>query len=114
MKNRANTARSRQRLKTYQEWKAHLLARWMEHNLFHVTKQADGGWRISLEHTPEGDRITAEIAELCGLDPDTVIQRFVGETLVEMGGEWKPISKEQQELARLRAENAELMRRAGL
>ena len=94
VKNRANTARTRQRLKTYQEWKAHLLARWLEHNVLHQTKQADGGWRVSLEHSPEGDRITAEIAKECGLDPDTVIQRFVGEVLTEEGGVWKPVNKE--------------------
>ena len=106
----------RRKVKTYQEWKAHTLAQWQEHNVFHYTKQEDGGWRISLEHTPEGDRITAEIAELCGLDPDTVIQKMVGEVLAEMGGKFEPASKEQQEMARLRAETLELkerLRRAG-
>ena len=115
VKNRANTARTRQRLKTYQEWKAHILAQWSEHNTFHVTKQEDGGFRIHLEQTPiEGERVTREIAEFCNLDPDTVIQKMVGECLAEMGGVWKPASKEQQEMAKLRAENAEIMRRAGL
>ena len=93
---KTNTERQaawRSRLKTYQEWKAHMLARWREHNVLHQTKQADGGWRVSLEHSPEGDRITAELAELCGLDTDTVIQRFVGEVLTEDGWKWIPAKK---------------------
>ena len=114
VKNRANTARTRQKLKTYLEWKAHILAQWQEHNVFHYTKQEDGGIMISLEHTPEGDKITAEIAKICGLDPDTVIQKMVGEVLAAEGGVWKPVSKERLEIERLRAENAELMKRAGL
>ena len=93
VKNRANTARTRQRLKTYQEWKAHTFAQWKEHNVFHYTKQEDGGIRISLEHTAEGDRITAMLAELSGLDPDTVIQQMVGEVLTEDGGVWIPAQK---------------------
>ena len=93
VKNRANTARTRQRQKEYQAWKKQTLARWLEHHVFHKTKQADGGWRVSVEHTPEGDRITAEIAELCGLDSDTVIQRFVGEVLTQEGGVWIPTKK---------------------
>ena len=97
VKNRANTARTRQRLKTYQEWKAGILAQWMEHNVFHRTKQEDGGWRISLEHTPEGDRITAELAELSGLDTDTVIQNMVGEVLTAEGGKWIPAKKAGQQ-----------------
>ena len=63
VKNRANTARTRQRLKSYKEWKAHLLAQWSEHNTFHITEQSDGGFRVRLEHSAEGDRITAEISE---------------------------------------------------
>ena len=117
VKNRANTARTRQRLKSYKEWKAQILAQWAEHNVFHYSKQEDGGIRIQLEHTAEGDRITREIAELCGLDPDTVIQKMVGEVLAEMGGKFVPASKEQQELTRLRAETAALrgkLKRAGL
>ena len=87
---RARVAKHRQKLKTYQEWKAHLLAQWAEHNTFHVEKQEDGGFRIKLEHSTEGDRITAEIAKHCGLDPDTVIQKMVGEVLTELGGKWIP------------------------
>ena len=107
----------RRKVKTYQEWKAQILAQWGEHNVFHYSKQEDGGIRIQLEHTEEGDRITAEIAELCGMDPDTVIQKMVGEVLAEMGGKFVPASLEQQELARLRAETAALrekLKRAGL
>ena len=84
----------RRKVKTYQEWKAHILAQWQEHNVFHYTEQEDGGLLISLEHTTEGDRITAWIALQCGLDPDTVIQKMVGEVLAEMGGVWKPVNKE--------------------
>lgn len=113
--NRIYAARHRARQKEYQAWKKQALARWTEHNTFHVTKQPDGGFRIGLEQTPiEGQRITAEIAELCDMDPDTFIQAMLGEVLADMGGEWKPISKERREIAQLRAENAELMRKAGL
>ena len=98
-----------------QREKKRILAAWGEHNKFHVARQADGGFRIGLEQTPvEGERITAELAELCGMDPDTFVQTILGEVLAKEGGEWKPISKERQEIARLRAENAELMRKAGL
>ena len=98
-----------------QREKKRILAAWMEHNKFHVAKQEDGGFRIGLEQTPiEGERITTELAELCGMDPDTFVQTILGEVLTEDGGVWKPVSKERQEIARLRAENAELMRRAGL
>ena len=31
----------RAKLKTYQEWKEHILAQWAEHNVFHVEKQSD-------------------------------------------------------------------------
>ena len=98
----------RRKVKTYQEWKAHILARWREHNVFRYIKQEDGGIKIQLESTDEGDRITAELAELCGMDPETVIQKMVGECLAEMGGKFVPASKEQQELTRLRAETAAL------
>ena len=117
---KTNTERQaawRRKVKSYQEWKAHILAQWQEHNVFHYSKQEDGGIRIQLEHSAEGDRITAEIAELCGLDKDTVIAKMVGEVLAEMGGKFVPASKEQQEITRLRAETAELrekMRKAGL
>ena len=117
VKNRANTARTRQKLKTYREWKSHIMTRWREHNVFRYIKQEDGGIRIQLEHTEEGDRITAEIAELCGMDPHTVIQKMVGEALAEMGGKFVPASLEQQEMAKLRAETAALrdkLKRAGV
>ena len=94
--NRKNQAAWRDRLKTYQEWKAHTLAQWKEHNVFHYTKQEDGGIMISLEHTPEGDKITAELAALSGLDPDTVIQQMVGEVLTEEGGVWIPAKREEK------------------
>ena len=94
--NRKSQAAWRARLKTYQEWKAHILAQWQEHNVLHVTKQEDGGLLISLEHTPEGDRVTAEIAKLCGMDPDTIIQKMVGEVLAEEGGVWKPAKREEK------------------
>ena len=86
----------RAKLKTYQEWKAHILAQWQEHNVFRIEKQSDGGFRVRLESTAEGDRITQELAELCGLDPDTVIQNMVGEILVEMGGKWIPAKRKGQ------------------
>ena len=65
----------------------------VEHNAIHVTKQEDGGLLISLEHTSEGDRVTAEIAKLCGLEPDTIIQKMVGEVLAQEGGVWKPTKR---------------------
>ena len=83
----------RRKVKTYQEWKARILSQWAEHNVIHVTKQEDGGLLISLEHTSEGDRVTAEIAELCGMDPDTIVQKMVGEVLAAEGGVWKPTKK---------------------
>ena len=96
--------------------KKRILAEWGEHNKFHVARQEDGGFRIGLEQTPiEGERVTREIAERCGMDPDDFVQTILGEVLMEMGGVWKPTKETQrQEIARLRAENAELMRRAGL
>ena len=115
VKNRANTARTRMRQKEAQELKKQIMARWAEHNKFHIARQEDGGFRIGLEQTPvEGERITAELAELCGMDPDTFVQTILGEVLTAEGGVWKPISEDRQEIARLRAENAELMRRAGM
>ena len=101
-----------------QREKKRILAAWGEHNKFHIARMEDGGFRIGLEQTPiEGERVTRELAELCGMDPDTFVQTIVGEVLAAEGGTWKPVSKERQELARLRAETAELrekMRRAGL
>ena len=98
-----------------QREKKRILAAWAEHNKFHVARQEDGGFRIGLEQTPvEGERVTRELAELCGMDPDDFVQVILGEVLTKDGGVWKPVSKERQEIARLRAENAELMRRAGL
>ena len=94
--NRKSQAAWRDRLKTHQEWKKRTLAQWLDHNVLHKTKQEDGGWRISLEHTPEGDRVTAEIAEECGLDPDTVIQNMVGEVLTAEGGVWIPAKREEK------------------
>ena len=94
-----------------------MLAAWAEHNTIHVKRQKDGGFRIGLEQTPiEGERITAELATRCGMDPDTFIEKILGDVLTDMGGVWKPIkvSAEQKEIAQLRAENAELMRKAGL
>ena len=69
VKNRANTARTRQRQKEYQAWKKQTLARWAEHNRLHVTRQEDGGFLIGIEQSPEAENVTAEIAELCGMDP---------------------------------------------
>ena len=94
--NRKGQAAWRDRLKTYQEWKEHILARWAEHNVFHVERQPDGGFRVSLEHSAEGDRITAELAKYCGLDKDTVIQQMVGEVLTEDGGVWIPAKPSQE------------------
>ena len=84
----------KERLKTCREWKSHILARWREHNVFRYIKQEDGGIRILLEHSPEGDRITKEIAKLCGQNPDDVIQQMVGEILSGTGGVWIPAKKE--------------------
>ena len=98
-----------------QREKKRILAAWGEHNKFRVARQEDGGFRIGLEQTPvEGQRVTIQLAELCGMDPDDFVQTILGEVLAQEAGTWKPISKERQEIARLRAENAELMRRAGL
>ena len=81
-----------------QREKKRILAAWGEHNKLHVTRQKDGGFRIGLEQTPvEGERITAELAELCGMDPDTFIETILGEVLVQEGGEWKPVKREGQE-----------------
>ena len=86
----------RHKVKTFQEWKAHMLARWAEHNVLHYIRQEDGGIRILLEHTPEGDRITAELAKYSGLNPDTVIQQLVGEVLTENGGVWIPAKRKDR------------------
>ena len=68
-----------------------VLERWQEHNRFIVTKQADGGYKVGLETSPEGERLTAELAALCGLDPDAFLQRMVAELLVEeYGGRFVP------------------------
>ena len=96
---KTNTERQadwRRKVKTYQVWKAHMFAQWAEHNVFHYYKQEDGGIRILLEHTAEGDRITAELAEYSGLDPETVIQQMVGECLTEDGGVWIPAKKKSR------------------
>ena len=90
---RARVAKHRQKLKAYQEWKTYLLAQWAEHNVFHVTAQSDGGFGVKLEHTPQGDLITAEIADYCGLDKDTVVQQMVGEVLTKLGLVWIPTKK---------------------
>ena len=102
-----------------QREKKRILATWGEHNKFQVVRQADGGFRIGLEQTPvEGERVTRELAELCGMDPDDFVQVILGEVLAKEGGTWKPTKEtERQELTRLRAETTELrekMRRAGL
>ena len=98
-----------------QREKKRILAVWSEHNTLHIVRQKDGGFRIGVEQTPvEGERVTRELAELCGMDPDDFVQTILGEVLAQEAGTWKPISKERQEIIRLRAENAELMRRAGL
>ena len=94
--NRKSQAAWRDRLKTYQEWKKLTLAEWAEHNVFHCTKQEDGGLLISLEHSAEGDKITAMLAKLSGLDPDTVIQQMVGEVLAEEGRVWIPAKREEK------------------
>ena len=44
----ATQATWRAKLKSYQEWKEHILAQWAEHNTFHVEKQEDGGFRVRL------------------------------------------------------------------
>ena len=62
--------------------------------MFHIAKQEDGGFRIGLEQTPvEGERITAELAELCGMDPSTFIETILGEVLAQEGGQWKPVKR---------------------
>ena len=79
--------------------------------MLHVTKQADGGWRIALEgNTAEGDRITAWIALPCDRDPDTIIQNMVGEVLVDMGGKW---IRNQEGGAAMSAENISARSSAG-
>ena len=100
-----------------------MLAAWEEHNTVRLTKREGGGFIVGLEQTPiEGERITAELAAICGMDPDAFIEKILGEVLTEMGGRWKPLKRaepvkvreDRKEIAQLRAENAELMRRAGL
>ena len=77
--------------------KKRILAAWGEHNKFHVARQEDGGFRIGLEQTPvEGERITRELAELCGMDPDTFVQTILGEVLAKEGGVWKPVKREEK------------------
>ncbi len=77
-----------------QREKKRILAAWGEHNMFHIAKQEDGGFRIGLEQTPvEGERITAELAELCGMDPSTFIETILGEVLAQEGGQWKPVKR---------------------
>ena len=96
VKNRANTARTRQRQKEYQAWKKQTLARWAEHNRLHVTRQEDGGFLIGIEQSPEAENVTAEIAELCGMDPDTFLQTMIGEVLAKEGGEFRPVKRAEQ------------------
>ena len=124
MPNKDKTIAAAQNRKGQAAWqevqreKKRILATWAEHNKFRVVRQADGGFRIGLEQTPvEGERVTRELAELCGMDPDDFVQVILGEVLTKEGGTWKPTKEtERQELTRLRAETAELrekMRRAG-
>ena len=98
--------------------KKRILAEWGEHNKFRVVRREDGGFDIGLEQTPiEGERVTRELAERCGMDPEDFVQTILGEVLTEMGGVWKPTKEtEGQEITRLRAETLELkekLRRAG-
>ena len=124
MPNKDKTIAAAQNRKGQAAWqevqreKKRILATWAEHNKFRVVRQADGGFRIGLEQTPvEGERVTRELAELCGMDPDDFVQVILGEVLTKEGGTWKPTKEtERQELTRLRAETAELrekMKRAG-
>ena len=112
--NRASQATWRE----VQREKKRILAVWGEHNTLHITKMEDGGFRIGISQTPvEGERVTREMAELCGMDSDTFVQTILGEVLAQEAGTWKPVSKERQELAKLRAETAELrekLRMAGM
>ena len=59
--NRKGQATWRKKVKSYQEWKRDICWRnGRSTTCSTVTKQADGGMAISaLEHTAEGDRITA-------------------------------------------------------
>ena len=124
MPNKDKAIAAAQNRKSQETWrevrreKKRILAAWAEHNTFHITRQDDGGFRIGLEQTPvEGERVTRELAELCGMIPDAFVQTILGEVLAQEAGTWKPVSKERQEMARLRAETAELrekLRRAGL
>ena len=125
MPNKDKTIAAAQNRKGQAAWqevqreKKRILATWAEQgNKFRVVRQADGGFRIGLEQTPvEGERVTRELAELCGMDPDDFVQVILGEVLTKEGRTWKPTKEtERQELTRLRAETAELrekMKRAG-
>ena len=66
--------------------KKRILAEWGEHNKFRVVRREDGGFDIGLEQTPiEGERVTRELAERCGMDPEDFVQTILGEVLTEMG-----------------------------
>ena len=78
-------------------WRKRILAQWQEHNRLIVTRQPDGGYRIQVEQSPEGERITAEVALLCGESPDRFLEMIVAEVLADMQGRFVPAS-EQKEL----------------
>lgn len=85
----------RNRQQEKKAWKKQTLARWAEHNMLHVTKQEDGGFLIGIEQSSEGENVTAELAELCGMDPDTFLQTMIGEVLAQEGGEFRPVKRER-------------------
>ena len=77
-------------------WRKRILARWQEHNRLIVTRQPDGGYRIQIEQSPEGDRITAELAELCGESSHLFMERLIAEALGDMEGRFIPASERER------------------
>ena len=71
-----------------------VLDRWREHNRLIITRQEDGGYRIQVEQSPEGRRLTAELAELCGESPDLFMEKLISEALGDMQGRFVPASKQ--------------------
>ena len=72
-----------------------IMERWQEQNRFVVTKQEDGGYKISLKTTVQGRRLTVDLAARCDLAPDAFLQQMVAEILMdEYGGRFLPARKD--------------------
>ena len=62
-----------------------VLDQWKEHNVLHVVRQSDGGFRVGIESDAEGEIITAKLAELCSMTPDVFLEWAVGGAMADLG-----------------------------